>query len=54
MTRGVIPVLYSFYAKSGALDHEAHERQIDWVMPRGAAGITLLGLASEGASLTRG
>ena len=53
MTRGVIPVLYSFYAKSGALDLEAHERQIDWVMPRGAAGVTLLGLASEGASLTQ-
>src|ERR1700752_736931 len=53
MTRGVIPVLYSFYGKSGALDLEAHERQIGWVMPRGAAGVTLLGLASEGASLTQ-
>ena len=53
MTRGVIPVIYSFYAKSGALDLEAHVRQIDWVMPRGAAGVTLLGLASEGASLTQ-
>jgi dihydrodipicolinate synthase/N-acetylneuraminate lyase len=28
-------------------------RQIDWVMPRGAAGVTLLGLASEGASLKK-
>jgi len=53
MTRGVIPVLYSFYDESGALDLEAHVRQIDWVMPRGAAGVTLLGLASEGASLTQ-
>src|SRR5262245_45454653 len=53
MTGGVIPVLYSFYGKSGALDLDAHERQIDWVMPRGAAGVTLLGLASEGASLTQ-
>ncbi|MGB9366911.1 MAG: hypothetical protein WCE79_12960 [Xanthobacteraceae bacterium] len=53
MIGGVIPVLYSFYAKSGALDLEAHVRQIDWVMRRGAAGVTLLGLASEGASLTQ-
>jgi 2-keto-3-deoxy-L-arabinonate dehydratase len=50
---GVLPVLYSFYAKSGALDLEAHVRQTEWVMPRGAAGVTLLGLASEGASLTQ-
>jgi 2-keto-3-deoxy-L-arabinonate dehydratase len=53
VTRGVIPVLYSFYAKSGALDLDALARQIDWVMPRGAAGVTLLGLASEGTSLTQ-
>lgn len=52
MIGGVIPVLYSFYAKSGALDLEAHTGQIDWVMRRGAAGVTLLGLASEGSSLT--
>jgi dihydrodipicolinate synthase/N-acetylneuraminate lyase len=53
MTRGVIPVLYSFYEMSGALDLDAHVRQIDWVMRRGAAGVTLLGLASEGALLTQ-
>ena len=53
MIHGVIPVLYSFYAKSGAIDLDAHVRQIDWVMRRGAAGVTLLGLASEGASLTQ-
>src|ERR1041385_5288266 len=53
MIGGVVPVLYSYYAKSGALDLDAHVRQIDWVMPRGAAGVTLLGLASEGASLTQ-
>jgi dihydrodipicolinate synthase/N-acetylneuraminate lyase len=53
MTSGVIPVLYSFYGTSGALDLEAHARQLDWVMRRGAAGVTLLGLASEGASLTQ-
>ena len=52
MIGGVIPVLYSFYGKSGALDLEAHSQQIDWVMSRGATGVTLLGLASEGASLT--
>lgn len=53
MIGGVFPVLYSFYGKSGALDLEAHERQIEWVMRHGAAGVTLLGLASEGASLTQ-
>jgi dihydrodipicolinate synthase/N-acetylneuraminate lyase len=53
MPGGVIPVLYSYYTPGGALDPEAHARQIDWVMRQGAAGITLLGLASEGASLTQ-
>ncbi|TMJ05417.1 MAG: hypothetical protein E6G97_03180 [Alphaproteobacteria bacterium] len=53
MIGGVIPVLYSYYGKSGALDLDAHVRQIDWVIPHGAAGVTLLGLASEGASLTQ-
>jgi len=53
MLRGAIPVLYSYYGKSGALDLDAHLRQIDWVVPRGATGVTLLGLASEGASLTQ-
>ena len=53
MIRGVIPVLYSYFSTSGALDLDAHVRQIDWVMPRGATGVTLLGLASEGASLTQ-
>ena len=53
MIRGVIPVLYSFYGRSGVLDLDAHARQIEWVMPRGATGVTLLGLASEGASLTQ-
>src|SRR3954465_11730890 len=53
MLRGVIPVLYSYYAKSGALDLDAHVRQIEWVMSRGATGVILLGLASEGAALTQ-
>ena len=52
MIGGVIPVLYSFYAKSGTLDLEAHAQQIAWVLAEQASGITLLGLASEGASLT--
>jgi dihydrodipicolinate synthase/N-acetylneuraminate lyase len=53
MTHGVIPVLYSFYRNSGTLDLEAHVQQIEWVMQSGAMGVTLLGLASEGASLTQ-
>jgi dihydrodipicolinate synthase/N-acetylneuraminate lyase len=52
MIGGVIPVLYSFYGKSGTLDVEAHARQIAWVLAGQASGVTLLGLASEGASLT--
>src|SRR5690348_15366547 len=53
MLRGVFPVLYSYFGASGALDLDAHVRQIDWVMSRGATGATLLGLASEGALLTQ-
>jgi dihydrodipicolinate synthase/N-acetylneuraminate lyase len=53
MIRGVIPVLYSFYGRSGTLDLEAHMQQVAWVMARRATGVTLLGLASEGASLTQ-
>ena len=52
MIGGVIPVLYSFYGKSGTLDLEAHAQQIAWVLAGQASGVTLLGLASEGASLT--
>jgi 2-keto-3-deoxy-L-arabinonate dehydratase len=50
---GVIPVLYSFYDGAGSLDLGLHERQLDWVMSREAAGVTVLGLASEGAALTK-
>jgi 4-hydroxy-tetrahydrodipicolinate synthase len=53
MISGVIPVLYSFYDAAGALDLGLHERQLDWVMSREAAGVTVLGLASEGAALTQ-
>src|SRR5258708_39914823 len=52
MIGGVIPVLYSFYGKSGTLDLEAHEQQLAWVLAGQASGVTLLGLASEGAALT--
>src|SRR4051812_14560102 len=52
MIGGVIPVLYSFYGKSGTLDLAAHAQQIAWVLAGQASGVTLLGLASEGASLT--
>jgi hypothetical protein len=47
MIGGVIPVLYSFYGKSGTLDLDAHEQQIDWGLAQQASGVTLLGLASE-------
>jgi dihydrodipicolinate synthase/N-acetylneuraminate lyase len=51
MIGSVIPVLYSFYDKSDTLDLEAHEQQIAWVLAGQASGVTLLALASEGASL---
>jgi len=53
MIRGVIPVLYSFYDRSGALDLDAHMRQLEWALAQQATGVTLLGLASEGAALTQ-
>jgi 2-keto-3-deoxy-L-arabinonate dehydratase len=52
MTAGVLPVLYSFFTDSGLFDLDAHERQIAWVRSNGAAGVTLFGLASEGAALS--
>ncbi len=52
MIGGVIPVLYSYYDARGALDLGLHERQLDWALAKGAAGVTVLGLASEGAALT--
>jgi 4-hydroxy-tetrahydrodipicolinate synthase len=52
MTAGVLPVVYSFFTDSGSFDLDAHERQIAWVRSNGAAGVTLFGLASEGAALS--
>ena len=52
MLGGVIPVLYSYFDTAGAVDLEAHERQIAWVRQGGVAGITLFGLVSEGSALS--
>ena len=52
MVAGVIPVLYSFFTSTGALDLDAHERQMAWTKSGGAAGVALFGLASEGAALS--
>lgn len=52
MPCGVIPVLYSYFTASGAIDLDAHERQLRWTRSAGAAGVTLFGLASEGAALS--
>jgi 4-hydroxy-tetrahydrodipicolinate synthase len=52
MRAGVVPVLYSYFDAAGAIDLEAHERQIAWVQQGGVAGITLFGLASEGGALS--
>ena len=52
MLGGAIPVLYSYFDAAGAVDLEAHERQIAWVRQGGVAGITLFGLVSEGSALS--
>ncbi len=52
MLAGVFPVLYSYFDAAGAIDLEAHERQIAWIRQGGSTGITLFGLASEGGALS--
>ncbi len=50
--RGCIPVLVTPFAADGSLDLASLERQIDWVIAEGAAGVACVAIASEGYKLT--
>lgn len=52
--RGCIPILVTPFADDGALDLPSLEREIDWVIAEGAAGVACLAIASEGYKLTEG
>lgn len=50
--RGCIPVLVTPFAEDGSLDLASLEREIDWVIAEGAAGVACVAIASEGYKLT--
>lgn len=50
--RGCIPILCTPFLEHGAVDYESLERQVEWVIGEGAAGVATLALASEGYKLT--
>ncbi len=50
--RGIHAVLYAFFDASEHLDREVMRRQIEICLAAGVSGITVLGLATEGAKLT--
>lgn len=50
--RGCIPILCTPFFDNGQIDVESLERQVDWVIDEGAAGVATLALASEGYKLT--
>lgn len=45
--RGVYPILYAFFDRSGRLDHGAMRAQIEHCLAAGAHGIAVLGLVTE-------
>lgn len=45
--KGVYPVLYAFFDRSGALDREAMAAQVEHCLAAGAHGIMVLGLVTE-------
>jgi 4-hydroxy-tetrahydrodipicolinate synthase len=49
---GCIPILCTPFLDDGSVDLESLEREIDWVIAEGAAGVAALALASEGYKLT--
>ena len=49
--RGCVPILCTPFADDGQLDVESFDRQIEWVIEQGAAGVATLALASEGYKL---
>lgn len=50
--RGCIPVLVTPFAEDDSLDRASLEREIDWVIAEGAAGVACVAIASEGYKLT--
>jgi 2-keto-3-deoxy-L-arabinonate dehydratase len=50
--RGCIPILITPFNEDGSLDLPGLEREIDWVIAEGAAGVACLAIASEGYKLT--
>jgi 4-hydroxy-tetrahydrodipicolinate synthase len=50
--RGCIPILVTPFADDGSLDLASLEREIDWVIAEGAAGVGCVAIASEGYKLT--
>lgn len=44
---GIYPMLYTFYARDGALDRAAFVRQVDACIAGGVHGIALLGIVGE-------
>lgn len=50
--RGCIPILATPFSDTGALDLSGIDRQIEWVLDTGAAGIACNAIASEGYKLT--
>jgi dihydrodipicolinate synthase/N-acetylneuraminate lyase len=50
---GTYPMLYAFFDEAGALRRNALTRQIEAALHAGAAGIAILGLATEANKLTR-
>ena len=49
--RGCIPILCTPIEANGQLDLASFDRQIEWVIAEGAAGVATLALASEGYKL---
>lgn len=45
--RGIYPILYAFFDKSGRLDHAAMQAQVEHCIAAGAHGVAVLGLVTE-------
>jgi 2-keto-3-deoxy-L-arabinonate dehydratase len=50
--RGCIPILVTPFADDGSLDLASLEREVDWVIAEGAAGVGCVAIASEGYKFT--
>jgi 2-keto-3-deoxy-L-arabinonate dehydratase len=48
---GIYPMLYAFFARDGALDRGAMQRQVEACVAHGAHGVAVLGLATEVSKL---